>query len=143
MRVTADNPRLARVAKKEEELPLRPVEDLPTPLPAWVALAAAWTGLVMLIASIVLIFLPGSTHPREELEHRIPYSVADKFIAVPIYGITLALALGLLVFKHMRKLPRPLPEALVMQRVQATVGIVLALIGAIIIYTWVGFRGPR
>jgi hypothetical protein len=43
----------------------------------------------------------------------------------------------------MRKEPRPLPDALVAQRVQAWVGIALALVATVVIYTWVGFRGPR
>lgn len=103
---------------------------------------AAWVGLVMLAASVVLIFLPGSRNPREELEHKIEYSLADKFLPVPIYGICVALFLGIVVLWQMRKEPRPLPAALGAQRVQAWVGIVLALLGAGVIYVWVGLRGP-
>ncbi|WP_428940234.1 hypothetical protein [Fontivita pretiosa] len=114
----------------------------PTPTPAWVPLLTAWLGLIMLVASIVLIFLPGSVNPREELEHAREYSAADRFLPVPIYGIALTLFLGIVVLWQMRKEPRPLPAALVNQRVQAWVGIVLALLGAVLIYVWVGLRGP-
>jgi hypothetical protein len=128
------------------DTPLRPPPDedatRPTPAPAWVALLTAWLGLVMLIASIVFILLPGSVNPREELEHRRHYSLADRFLPVPIYGIALAIFLGIVVLWQMRKEPRPLPQPLVQQRIQAWVGIVLALLGAVIIYTWVGLKGP-
>jgi hypothetical protein len=133
---------------KDERLPLRPVDDVPrpakpTPAPAWVALATAWLGLVMLVTSVVFIFLPGSTSPREELEHLRKYSFADRFLPLPLYGITFALFLGIVVLWQMRKEPRPLPDALVAQRVQAWAGIVLALFATVIIYVWVGLRGPR
>ena len=42
----------------------------------------------------------------------------------------------------MRKESRPLHGAFVAQRVQAWAGIVLALLGAVIIYTWVALKGP-
>ena len=113
------------------------------PAPAWVALAAAWAGLLMLLASIVFVFLPGTRNPREELEHLRGYSTADKFLPLPIYGITLAMFLGIVVLWQMRKEPRPLPDALVAQRVQAWVGIILGFAGAVVIYTWVALRGPR
>jgi hypothetical protein len=127
------------------ELPLRPPIEpkKPIPAPPWVAFAAAWLGLFMLIASIVFIFLPGSVNPREELEHRRAYSIADKFLPFPIYGITFTLFLGIIVFWQMRKEPRPLPPPLVNQRIQAWFGIVLALIATVIIYTWVALKGPR
>jgi len=115
----------------------------PTPAPAWVALATAWLGLLMLVASVAFIFLPGSRDPQAELEHLRPYSVADRFLPLPLYGITVALFLGIIVLWQMRREPRPLPDALVAQRVQAWVGIVLALVGAVAIYTWVALRGPR
>jgi len=114
----------------------------PTPTPAWVPLLTAWLGLIMLVASIALIFLPGSVNPREELEHAREYSAADRFLPAPIYGVALTLFLGIVVLWQMRKEPRPLPAALVNQRVQALVGIVLALLGAVVIYVWVGLRGP-
>ena len=114
----------------------------PTLAPPWVALLAAWAGLLMLIASVVFILLPGSVNPREELERARPYSAADRFLPLPIYGVTVAMFLGIVVLWQMRKEPRPLDTALVAQRVQAWAGIVLALIGAIIIYVWVAFRGP-
>ena len=128
--------------------PLPPIDPpappkRPTPAPAWVALAAAWAGLLMLVASVVFIFLPGSVNPLAELEHARPYSTADKFLPLPIYGTTIAMFLGIVVLWQMRKEPRPLPEAMLAQRVQAWVGIVLALIGAVVIYVWVGLRGPR
>ena len=115
----------------------------PAPAPAWVALVTAWLGLLMLVASVAFIFLPGSRDPRAELEHLRPYSVADRFLPLPMYGITIALFLGIVVLWQMRREPRPLPDALVAQRVQAWVGIVLALLGAVVIYTWVALRGPR
>jgi hypothetical protein len=97
----------------------------------------------MLTASIVFVFLPGSASPREELEGARAYSAADRFLPLPIYGITLALFLGIVVLWQMRREPRPLDPALAAQRVQAWVGIVLALIGATVIYMWVGLYGPR
>ena len=134
--------------RDDEPLLLRQAPDLQprpktTPAPAWVALAAAWLGLLMLLASVVFIFLPGSRDARAELEHLRPYSRADRFLPLPIYGITVALFLGIVVLWQMRKEPRPLPDALTAQRVQAWVGIVLAVVATVIIYTWVGLRGPR
>ena len=121
---------------------LPPPEHKPTPAPPWVALLAAWAGLIMLVASIVFTLLPGSVDPRQELERARPYSVADRFLPLPIYGVTVALFLGIVVLWQMRKEPRPLADALVAQRVQAWAGIVLALLGAAVIYLWVFFRGP-
>jgi hypothetical protein len=128
-----------------EQLPLKGVKDQKRPAlaPAWVALLAAWGGLLMLIASIVFTLLPGSRDPVGELEHRVDYSVKDRFLPVPIYGIALVLFLGIVVLWQMRKEPRPLLQALVNQRVQAWVGIVLALIGAVVVYAYVAMRGPR
>ena len=130
------------VPRDEFDTLLPAPEKRPTPAPPWVALLAAWAGLLMLIASIVFITLPGSVNPREELAGARPYSVADRFLPLPIYGITVALFLGIVVLWQMRKEPRPLPDALVAQRVQAWAGIVLALLGATVIYVWVAFRGP-
>ena len=115
----------------------------PTVAPAWVAFAAAWAGLLMLILSVVFVFLPGSRSPREELEGARDYSPADKFLPLPIYGITVAMFLGIVVLWQMRREPRPLDPALAAQRVQAWVGIVLASLGAAVIYAWVGLYGPR
>lgn len=128
--------------------PLPPIDPpapakRPTPAPAWVALAAAWAGLLMLVASVIFIFLPGSVNARAELEHSRAYSTADRFLPLPIYGTTVAMFLGIVVLWQMRKEPRPLPPAMVAQRVQSWVGIVLALAGAVVIYVWVGLRGPR
>jgi len=50
--------------------------------------------------------------------------------------------LGMVVLWQMRRQPRPLPAPLVAQRIQAYVGIVLALLGAAIIYLHVALRGP-
>jgi hypothetical protein len=111
--------------------------------PPWVALLAAWLGLLTLIASIVVPFLPGTHNPRAELEHLSPYSIADRFLPLPLYGTVLAMFLGIVVLWQMRREPRPLENALVAQRVQALAGIVLALAGAAVIYAWVGLRGPR
>jgi hypothetical protein len=128
--------------------PLPPLEPAgpvkrPTPAPAWVALVSAWAGLLMLVASVVFIFLPGSVNPRAELEHARAYSIADRFLPLPIYGTTVAMFLGIVVLWQMRKEPRPLPDAMVAQRVQAWVGIALAFAGAAVIYVWVYFHGPR
>ena len=111
--------------------------------PPLVALIAAWLGLLTLIASAVFPFLPGTRDPRAELQHLRPYSFADKFIPLPIYASVVAMFLGIVVLWQMRREPRPLPDALVAQRTQAWFGIVLALIGAAIIYIAVALRGPR
>jgi hypothetical protein len=129
---------------RDELPPLNP-DPPPQPrlAPAWVALLAAWVGLIVLIAAIVFPFLPGSRNPRAELEHRQEFSMADRFIPVPIYGSVVAMFLGIVVLWQMRREPRPLPPQLVAQRTQAIVGIVLALLAATIIYIVVAFRGPR
>lgn len=111
--------------------------------PAWVALLAAWLGLLTLLASIVFCFLPGARDPKAELEHLKPYSFADRFLPIPIYGCVVALFIGIVVLWQMRREPRPLPEGLVAQRVQAWSGIVLALLGAAVIYVDAALRGPR
>lgn len=134
--------------RDDSPLPLRPPEPdkpaaRPTPAPPWVALLTAWLGLVMLIAAVVFPFLPGSRDPRAELEHAQPYSLADKFLPVPMYGVTIALFLGIVVLWQMRKEPRPLEGAFVAQRVQAWTGIVLALLATIVLYVYVALRGPR
>jgi hypothetical protein len=133
------------MAGHDSPLPLKPPieQKPPTPAPPWVALLAAWVGLLMMAASIVFVFLPGSVNPREELEHHRAYSLADRFLPVPIYGITVGLFLGIVVLWQMRHERRPLPDAMVAQRVQAWVGIVLSLLGAVIIYGYVALHGPR
>ncbi|HYO10367.1 MAG TPA: hypothetical protein VER17_15465 [Tepidisphaeraceae bacterium] len=95
-----------------------------------------------LVAAVAVPFLPGSRDPRAELEQLRPYSAADRFIPVPLYAATVALFLAIVVLWQMRREPRPLPVALAAQRVQAWVGIVLALAGAAVVYAWVGLRGP-
>jgi hypothetical protein len=107
-----------------------------------VALAAAWLGLLTLIASAVIPFLPGTRDPRAELQNLRPYSLADYLLPVPLYAAALAMFLGIIVLWQMRREPRPLPDALVAQRIQAYAGIVLALLGAAIIYLHVALRGP-
>ena len=126
-------------------LPLKPPEPprKPTLAPAWVALLAAWMGVIVLIASIVFIFLPGARDPRDELEHRVPFSLADRFLPVPIYGVAITLFVAIVILWQMRREPRPLPDAMVAQRVQAWVGIALSLIAAIIVYVYVARHGPR
>ena len=126
-------------------LPLKPPEPprKPTLAPAWVALLAAWMGVIVLIASIVFIFLPGARDPRGELEHRVPFSLADRFLPVPIYGVAITLFVALVVLWQMRREPRPLPDAMVAQRVQAWVGIALSVIAATTVYVHVARHGPR
>ena len=114
-----------------------------TPAPAWVALLGAWAGLVILIAAIVFVVLPGSKNPVAELERRERFSPADRFLPVPIYGITVSLFIGIVVLWQMRDQPRPLPPPLVAQRLQAWVGIALSLLAAAIIYIDVALRGPK
>jgi hypothetical protein len=97
----------------------------------------------MFLASIVFILLPGSQNPVGELQHQVAYSLKDRFLPVPIYGITFVLFLGIVVLWQMRKEPRPLPDGLVMQRTQAWVGMTLALAGAVVIYGYVALYGPR
>jgi hypothetical protein len=129
-----------------EELPLKPVDDAPVqakpapnPAPAWVALLCAWLGLVTLVCSVVLPFLPGSVRPREELEHRAPWSAADRWLPFPIYLSVVALFLGIVVLWQMRREGRPLAEGLAAQRVQALVGMGLALVAVVFMYGWVFF----
>lgn len=131
--------------KDDVPLPLAPVEEAPksTPAPPVVALLTAWLGLLTLFASIAFPFLPGSRHARAELEHVEPYSLADRFLPVPIYGSAVALFLGIVIVRQMRHEPRPLPPPLVSQRAQAYTGIALALLAAAIVYVYVALRGPR
>ena len=136
--------------KDDLQFPLPPLPRLPplegprkpTPAPAVVALLAAWVGLLTLIGAIALPLLPGSRNPRAELEHAQPYSLADRFVPATIYGSVIALFLGIVVLWQMRREPRPLADALVNQRMQAWVGIVLALMAAALVYLHVALRGP-
>ena len=124
--------------------PLNPDNPAPPPrlAPPWVALVSAWLGLLTLIASVVVPFLPGSRDPRAELQHLRPYSLADRFLPLPLYASSVAMFLGIVVLWQMRREPRPLPDALVAQRVQAYAGIALAVLAAAIIYGYVALRGP-
>ena len=134
----------ARHDDSDDDLPRLNPDAVPQPrlAPPWVALLAAWLGLLTLLASATVPFLPGSRDPRAELQNLRPYSAADRFIPVPLYVCAVALFLGIVVLWQMRREPRPLPDALAAQRVQAWAGIVLALIGAAIIYLHVALRGP-
>jgi hypothetical protein len=120
-----------------------PEDKKPTLAPPWVALITAWGGLLMLLASIIFVLLPGSKDPVAELQHTKPYSLKDQFLPIPMYGIALVLFLGTVVLWQMRKERRPLPEELAMQRVQAWVGMALATAGAVVVYTYVALHGPR
>jgi hypothetical protein len=53
-----------------------------------------------------------------------------------------ALFLGIVVLWQSRHESRPFNDALGAQRVQAMVGIALALAGAAIVYAFVALRGP-
>src|SRR5678810_324440 len=87
------------IVRHVDELPLKGVEPQARPrlAPAWVALITAWLGMLMLLASIVVIILPGSRNPVAELQHQAPYSMKDRFLPVPIYGIAVVLFLGCVV----------------------------------------------
>ncbi len=130
----------------EDELPLKPLEEAPrkqaTPAPAWVALCAPWLGLLTLILSIVVFIVPGSRDPQAELMHAKPYSAADWLVMIALYNSVVAIFVALLVVWQMRHQPRPLSDPLVAQRLQAIVGLVLALIGIAIVYIGVALRGP-
>src|SRR5437660_8920867 len=92
---------------REDRLPLRPPEYPPALAPPWVAVATVWGRLIVFLASIVFILLPGSRDPVAELEHRKPYSLQDRFLPYPLYGVTVVLFLGIVVLRQMRKQPRP------------------------------------
>ena len=141
MATKADDSRPPHLADRLPLLP--PNAGRPTPAPAWAALLAAWLGLLVLIAAVVFLFLPGSVSPKAELQHVRPYSAKDRFLPVPLYGVALALFVGIVVLWQMRREPRPLPDALVAQRVQAWVGIVLALLAAGVVYGYVAVFGPK
>jgi len=127
----------------ESKLPLKPVEPSRRPMlaPPWVALVTAWLGLLTLVAFLVVPFLPGSRNPLDELEHRT-FALSDRFLPYPIYSSVVVLFLGIVVLWQMRDEPRPLPDSLVAQRVQAWAGMILAMIGIVFIYVYVAFRGP-
>ncbi len=134
-----------RMVKDDFQSPLPPLEASASehrPAPAWVALLAAWGGLVTLVSAGIVPFLPGSRDPRAELERLAPYSPADRVIPVPLYACAATLCLGIIVLWRMRKAARPLSDALAAQRVQAWVGIALGSIGATVIYLFVALRGP-
>ena len=107
------------------------------------SLASAWLGLFCVILSAAVPFVPGSSDPQAELTHLKPYSTADRLIVVAIYLSPASMCLGIIVLWQMASEARPLPQALINQRVQAWVGISPGLIGAAIIYIFVALRGPR
>jgi hypothetical protein len=130
---------------KESALPLTAPPDPPprlTPAPAWVALAAAWLGLIALVMAGILPLLPGTRDPRAELEHLRPYSVADRFLPAPVYTAAFGLFVGIIVLWQMRRERRPLEPAMAAQRVQAWTGIGLSLLAAGIVYLFTALRGP-
>jgi hypothetical protein len=108
----------------------------PTPAPAWVALLAAWLGLLALICSLIELLLPDPRDPAAELKHLVRYSWAGRFLPVPIYGSTVAIFVGIIVLWQMRKEPRPFSSPLRAQRIQASVGIGLGILAAVIIDLW-------
>src|SRR5947207_12761627 len=116
-----------------EKLPLEPFDDSPpkesTPAPAWVALVAPWLGLVTVGLAILVFVVPGSRDPRAELSHAQPYSAADWVVLIAAYTSVVAVFIPLVIFWQMRTQPRPLSAPLAAQRLQAMVGLVLALIG--------------
>jgi hypothetical protein len=132
------------VKSRDSLLPLRPAATTPgskpvTAAPAWVALLTAWLGLITLGTSLALPFVPGSKNPRAELEHARPYSAADRFILVPVYGSVAAIFLGIVVLWQMRREARPLAPPLVAQRLQAWAGMCLALAGVVFFYIYVAW----
>lgn len=135
-----------RVATEHDpQFPLKGLTPAPKPpalAPAWVALTTAWLGLLTLIGSAIVPFLPGSHDPVSELEHH-RYSLVDRFLPYPMYAGVIVLFLGIVVFWQMRKEPRPLPPALAAQRIQAWAGMILALMGIVFIYVFVAVHGPR
>jgi hypothetical protein len=127
------------------DLPLKPPPDPPkrrTLAPAWLSFASAWLGLLDLVLSSAIPFVPGSKDPRAELTHARPYSLADWLLLIAIYLCPLTITLALIVIRQMGTEPRPLEGALRLQRVQALTGIALAVLSAIILYTFVALRGP-
>ena len=130
---------------KPAPLPLKPPPEAParrTPAPAWVALASAWLGLLCVLTAVVLPLVPGSTDPQAELTRAKAYSWADRVILVPAYLSVSALFTGIIVLRQMATEPRPWPDALANQRIQAKVGIILGIIGAAVVYVFVALRGP-
>jgi hypothetical protein len=125
--------------------PIPPPDDdrRPTPAPAYVALLGAWCGLLVLSASVVYLFLPGSQDPRAELEGLSRFGLADRFVPFPVYGSVVAMFMGIVVLWQMRREPRPLPGPLAMQRVQAWTAIALGVLAATVVYVDVAVRGPR
>ena len=129
----------------DPQLPLNGLPPPPKPpalAPAWVALFAAWLGLLTLVGFLVLPFLPGSRDPLAELEHR-RYALSDRFLPYPMYASVVALFMGIIVLWQMRRHPRPLPPALVAQRIQAWAGMILAILGIGFVFIFVACRGPR
>jgi hypothetical protein len=120
-----------------EKLPLKPPDDPPPeriPAPAWLALLSPWLGLITLALSILTFIVPGSRDPRAELSHAQPYSAADLMVPIALYMAAIAVFIPLVIFWQMRTQPRPLLAPLAAQRLQAIVGMSLAIIGIAIVY---------
>ena len=103
------------------------------------ALACAWIGLLSLLAALAVPFLPGSQNPVEELE-RSRYALSDRFFPIPMYGSIIGLFLGIVTLWQMRRERRPLDPALGAQRLQAIVGLVLALLAVVFLYAFVAWQ---
>src|ERR1041384_587581 len=103
------------------DVPLKPPQEKKrrTLAPAWMSLASAWLGLFCVILSAAVPFVPGSSDPQAELTHLKPYSTADRLIVVAIYLSPASMCLGIIVLWQMANEARPLPQALINQRVQA------------------------
>ena len=99
-------------------------------------------GLLDVALAAAVPFVPGSRDPRAELTHARPYAPADWVLLFAIYLCPLTITLSGIVIRQMGTEPRPLPEPLRLQRIQAFAGIALALAAAAILYTFVALRGP-
>ena len=78
--------------------------------------------------------MTGSRDPRAELSHTQPYSAADLMVPIALYMAAIAVFIPLVIFWQMRTQPRPLLAPLAAQRLQAIVGMSLAIIGIAIVY---------
>ena len=98
----------SRESKNYEELPLTPAEDLPPPAepprlaPAWVPLASAWIGLLAMLLSFAIPFVPGTQNPQAELTHATAYSWADRLM-LAMYIQATALFLGIITLWQTRR----------------------------------------
>src|SRR5262249_45872893 len=114
-----------------------------TPAPAVISLLTVWLGLLTLVLAIAIPLVPGSRDAVAELMHKHSWAMADWVLTIAEYASVVTIFLGIVVFWQMRHEPRPLESAQVAQRVQAMVGIVLAVFGVAIVYLFTWLRGPR